>query len=55
MTEELGETVDPPFRLREAQGGRHVAVTIVPIIQRVDQVLAVYRRIRLLAGLVVLF
>jgi putative lipoic acid-binding regulatory protein len=43
---------DPPFRVREAAGGRHVAVTLEPHLATADQVLAVYRRLRDTDGLV---
>jgi putative lipoic acid-binding regulatory protein len=55
VREELDEAVDPPFSVREAVGGRHVAVTLQPRLQSAHQVLAVYRRVRSLAGLVVLW
>ena len=52
---ELAFETDPPFRINEAVGGRHVAVTLEPIVQSAHQVLAIYRRLRVLDGLVVLF
>ena len=55
VREELAESVDPPFSVREAVGGRHVAVTLQPRLQSAHQVLAVYRRVRSLAGLVFLW
>jgi putative lipoic acid-binding regulatory protein len=55
VREELAVSMDPPFRVREAVGGRHVSVTLEPTVQTAQQVLAVYRRIRKLAGLVVLW
>ena len=55
VRDELGADVDPPFRVREAVGGRHVAVTLEPIVQTAHQVLAVYRRVRATAGLVILW
>jgi putative lipoic acid-binding regulatory protein len=55
VRDELAASVDPPFRCREAVGGRHVAVTLEPLVQTSHEVLAVYRRIRQLAGLVMLF
>lgn len=48
----LAAPIDPPYQVREAVGGRHVGVTLEPTVQNADQVLAVYRRIRSLAGLV---
>jgi putative lipoic acid-binding regulatory protein len=55
VRDELAEESDPPFRVRETAGGRHVAVTLTPVVQTAEQVLAVYRRIRPLAGLVMLW
>jgi putative lipoic acid-binding regulatory protein len=55
VREELAETSDPPFRVREAVGGRHVSVTLEPTVQTAQQVLDVYRRIRGTAGLVFLW
>jgi putative lipoic acid-binding regulatory protein len=54
VREELADAVDPPFKVREATGGRHVSVTVEPTLQTVHQVLAVYRRLRRTAGLVLL-
>jgi putative lipoic acid-binding regulatory protein len=55
VREELEHESDPPYRVRAATGGRHVAVTLEPTVQTGRQVLAVYRRIRKLTGLVLLF
>ena len=55
VREEMDEAVDPPFRVRESVGGRHVAVTLQPQMRSARQVLAVYRRIRQTAGLVYLW
>lgn len=55
VREELADPVDPPYRVRETASGRHVAVTVEPQVQTADQVLAVYRRLKLMAGLVVLW
>jgi putative lipoic acid-binding regulatory protein len=54
VRDEMGEETDPPFRVREARGGRHVSVTVTPTVQSAEQVLAIYRRVRLIAGLVML-
>jgi putative lipoic acid-binding regulatory protein len=48
----LGLAVDPPFRVRSAAGGRHVAVTLEPHLATAYEVLAVYRRLRATEGLV---
>ncbi|HKI31786.1 MAG TPA: DUF493 domain-containing protein [Gemmataceae bacterium] len=52
VRDELACEVDPPFRVRQAAGGRHVAVTVEPQVATAHQVLAVYRRLRAMAGLV---
>jgi putative lipoic acid-binding regulatory protein len=54
VREELAHEVDPPHSLREAVGGRHVAVTLEPDIATAEQVLAVYRRVRSITGLVMM-
>jgi len=54
VREELADEVDPPHRTREAVGGRHVAVTLEPMVETASQVLAVYRRVRKLAGVVMM-
>jgi uncharacterized protein len=51
----LGDDADPPYRVRESAGGRHTAVTLEPVVQTARQVLAVYRRLGKIAGLVMLF
>ncbi|OAI45343.1 hypothetical protein AYO44_02760 [Planctomycetaceae bacterium SCGC AG-212-F19] len=54
VRDELAHEQDPPYRFRQAQGGRHVAVTLEPIVQNAHQVLAVYQRMRKVAGVVML-
>jgi putative lipoic acid-binding regulatory protein len=54
IRDELEHPQDPPHRMRHASGGRHVSVTIVPTVQTAMQVLAVYRRVRKMAGLVMI-
>ena len=55
VREELHIEVDPPYRVREAEGGRHLAVTLEPVVQSAQQVIAIYRRLCVLDGLVMLF
>jgi putative lipoic acid-binding regulatory protein len=55
VREELAFEIDPPHSLREAAGGRHVAVTLEPVVRSAQQVLAVYKRIRSVSGLVILW
>jgi len=55
VRDELGADQDPPYRVRESVGGRHAAVTLEPVVQTPRQVLDVYRRLRPLVGLVMLW
>jgi putative lipoic acid-binding regulatory protein len=54
VREELAFEYDPPFRLRKSAGGRHISITLEPHIQTGQQVLAVYRRLQVTEGLVLL-
>jgi putative lipoic acid-binding regulatory protein len=55
VREELLLELDPPFRVRESVGGRHLSVTLEPEVQSAQQVLAIYRRLGVLDGMVMLF
>jgi putative lipoic acid-binding regulatory protein len=55
VRDEIAAAVDPPFRVREAAGGRHVAVTLELTMQTAEQVRGVYRRLMKLRGLVILW
>lgn len=55
VRETLVSEADPPYYIRCTAGGRHVAITLSPSVTTADQVLAVYRRLKGLAGLVVMF
>jgi putative lipoic acid-binding regulatory protein len=55
VREELRLDADPQVQFRESAGGRHVAVSITPVVRSASDVLAVYRRIQTLTGLVVLW
>jgi putative lipoic acid-binding regulatory protein len=55
VRDELNGTEDPPYRVRESVGGRHTAVTLEPVVQTAQQVLAVYRRLSGMVGLVMLW
>jgi putative lipoic acid-binding regulatory protein len=55
VREALGLEADPPFRVREAVGGRHIAITLVPHIETAQKVLAVYGRLQTMTGLVYLW
>jgi putative lipoic acid-binding regulatory protein len=55
VRDQLAEEADPPFKVRETAGGRHVAVTLTPTVQNAQQVLDVYQRIQKMAGLVMVW
>ena len=54
VREELKLDADPPYQSRDAVGGRHVSVTVEPIVATPQDVIAVYRRLAALDGLVLL-
>lgn len=54
VREEMTAETDPPFRVREAVGGRHLSVTLEPVVQSAQQVLAIYRRLVAVDGMVML-
>jgi putative lipoic acid-binding regulatory protein len=51
---ELAESIEPAFSVRKTAGKRHVCVTIEPPVDDGAQVLAIYRRLREVDGLVML-
>jgi putative lipoic acid-binding regulatory protein len=55
VRDELEAPVDPPYSVRETPGGRHVSVTLEVSVASAQQVLAVYRRMLRLTGLVILW
>jgi putative lipoic acid-binding regulatory protein len=54
IRDQMGSEVDPPFRVRQTPGGRHIAVTVEPVMETAWQVLAVYGRLRETEGLVMI-
>lgn len=54
VRDELAEDIDPPYRLRQAEGGRHISITLEPRVQTAQQVLNVYRRLKDMVGLVLM-
>lgn len=55
VREELRMEIDPPYQVRESVGGRHFSVTLEPLVQSPQQVIAIYQRLGVLEGLVMLF
>lgn len=44
----------PSHQLREARGGRHIAISLEPPVQHAEQVLNVYARLSLVEGVVMM-
>ena len=55
VRDEMEGADDPPYRVRSTSGGRHVSVTLEPVMESAWQVLAVYRRIREAEGLIMVW
>ena len=55
VRDELRLEEDPPYSLRSTRGGKHVAISMEPVCDSAQQVLAVYSRLSGLDGLVMLF
>lgn len=55
VREELHQEEDPPYSVRAPRSGRHVAVTLEPLVRDAEQVLSVYHRLVELEGLVLLW
>ncbi|MEZ6126760.1 MAG: DUF493 domain-containing protein [Planctomycetaceae bacterium] len=54
VRDELGMELDPPFTLRSAKNGRHVAITLEPECASAQQVIAIYSRLMGMDGIVML-
>jgi putative lipoic acid-binding regulatory protein len=54
VREELRMAEDPPYHSRDAVGGRHVSVTVQVMVDEPAEVIAIYRRLARLDGLVML-
>lgn len=46
---------DPDFSTRAASGGRHICVTVEPLVSRAASVLDVYARLKRVDGMVMMF
>ena len=52
---ELPPEIELALQFRETPGGRHIAITLQPTVPTARQVLAIYRRLQTLSGLVMLW
>jgi uncharacterized protein len=50
VREALSHEFDPPYSVRESRGGRHIAITVEPVVQNSAEVLAVYQVIKTTEG-----
>jgi putative lipoic acid-binding regulatory protein len=55
VREELHAGNDPPYHSRHTASGSHVSVTVEPKVETADQVLSIYRRVREINGLIMLW
>ncbi len=55
MRKALGASVDPPHSLRHTAGGRHVSVTMEPVVTSPQQVVAAYGELHLTDDVVIIF
>ena len=55
VREELHLAADPTHRIRESAGGRHLSITMEPDVHSAQQVVAIYRRLQALDGVLTLF
>ncbi|MGC1273590.1 MAG: DUF493 domain-containing protein [Planctomycetaceae bacterium] len=55
IRQEISEEHEPALNVRRTAGGRHMCVTIEPRVADANQVLAIYRRIYALDGLVMVW
>lgn len=51
---ELEEGTEPAFSTRTTTGGRHISVTVEPVMNSASHVISVYAQLRELEGLVML-
>ena len=54
VRDELQMEVDPPYTLRSTKNGNHVAITLEPLCESPQQVIAIYSRLMGMDGLVML-
>src|SRR5690606_5649106 len=55
VRDEMGASDNPPYRVRQTAGGRHVSVTLEPVMESAWQVLAIYGRLREARGMIMIW
>ena len=54
VAEELGVSDDPPHSVKKTPNGRHISVTLTPLVESPQHVINVYNRLQALDDLVML-
>ena len=54
VAEELGVSDDLPHAVKETPNGRHISVTLTPVVESAQHVMRVYKRLQTLDDLVML-
>lgn len=54
VRKELHESAEPPFSSRKSSNGKHVSVSIEPVVESSHQVVAIYANLKELDGLKIL-
>lgn len=54
VAEELGVSHDPPHSVKQTPNGRHISVTLTPIVESPQHVIRIYERLQSLDDLVML-
>ena len=54
VRDELKLEVDPPFRFRTTKNGKHIAITLEPVCDSAQQVIAIYSRLTGMDGIIML-
>lgn len=52
VAEELGHSDDPAHAVKETPNGRHISVTLTPVVESAQQVMKIYQRLQKLDDLV---
>lgn len=52
VAEELGNSDEPTHAVKETPNGRHISVTLTPVVESAQQVMKIYQRLQTLDDLV---
>ena len=54
VAEELGDSDDPTHTVKGTPNGRHISVTLTPVVESAQHVMRIYKRLQMLDDLVML-